>query len=329
MSLTVVLTALVFSQLPLDGESVRTCEVNAGKIVHRFYPLRHCQRSNRTVIGLSNVESVRECAEFARYKQGLAFNYAEAGRNTSNLFDVVKERERNKTNPTPWKPKSPAVSTSLEFEDFYNCHVLDCPEYRNLSTIVNDTRFDYYTLYARHLPTMNSTCIPSIGMFLFEDTKLNFSKAYNSCRTFGGSLAHIASDSRTFHLARYISNEPLLNETTTNASTISPGAMDQLYYVGLNETEKNRFFTSAEERLDCFTFRAWAPGHPDRNRHPPSCVALTDEGSWKVFNCNRTLRYICELHTSGPALYEPKLKRNCSVKRPNNRIAPSRRHTAT
>nr|AFK83719.1 C-type lectin [Anopheles dirus] len=276
-----------------------------------------------TVVGLTNAKTVRECADFARDKQALAFNYAPVGRNNTNWYDVVKEREQNRTNKAPWKPQPPAVSNAFGFEDFYNCHVLDCPEYRNLSTMVNDTRFDYYTLYARNLPSSNFTCVPSIGMFLFEDTKLNYSNAYNACVAAGGSLAHIASDARTFHLSKYIAELPPANNSASNATTVEP-----LYYVGLNESEKNRFFTSANERLDCFTFRAWAPKHPDRNRHPPSCTALTDEGSWKVFDCNRTLPYICELHTSGPALYEPKLKRRCFVKRPNNRIAPSRRHTA-
>uniref|UniRef100_A0A182P9H4 adenylate cyclase n=1 Tax=Anopheles epiroticus TaxID=199890 RepID=A0A182P9H4_9DIPT len=315
----IVLAALVLSHRPLEGATKRRCESNAPNIVHRFYPLRHCQRSNRTVIGLMNVKTVRECADFARDKQGLAFNYAPINRNNTNWFDVVREREQNKSNASPWKPQPPRVSYG--FEDFYNCHVLDCPEYHNLSTIVNDTRFDYYTLYARLLPTTNTTCIPSIGMFLFEETKLNYSNAYNSCVAAGGSLAHIASDARTFLLSKYI--ESLRPANNTNATTPN----ELLYYVGLNETLKDRFFTSANERLDSFTYRAWAPGHPARNRHPPSCVAVTEEGSWKVFNCNRSLPYICELHTSGPALYQPKLRRKCFVKRPNNRIAPSRQVT--
>ncbi|XP_053667048.1 uncharacterized protein LOC128716153 [Anopheles marshallii] len=326
MRLTVLLAALTFLRSPPDGASMRTCETAARKIVHRFYPLRHCQRSNRTVIGLKNVKTVRECADFARDKQGLAFNYAPVDRNNSNWFELVKEREQNKSTVAPWKPQPPRIPTSsFGFDDFYNCHVLDCPEYRNLSTIVNDTRFDYYTLYARVLPSGNTTCIPSIGMFLFDETRTNYSYAYNSCITAGGSLAHIASDARTFHLAKYIANLPLGNNATLDSSNTT--TIDPIFYVGLNETLKGRFFTSANERLDCFSFRAWAPGHPDRNRHPPSCVALTDEGSWKTFNCNRTLPYICELHTSGPALYQPKLQRKCNVKRPNNRIAPSRRVT--
>ncbi|XP_058126386.1 uncharacterized protein LOC131283098 [Anopheles ziemanni] len=302
--------------------AVAICEQQAKRIVHRFYPLRHCQRSNRTVIGLANVKTVRECANLARHKQALAFNYAPEGRNRSNLFVVALEREQNSSSrPSPWKPTQLPSSGGVEegFEDFYNCHVLDCPEYRNLSTIVNDTRFDYYSLYARNLPSANATCIPSIGMFSFEEIKLNYSNAYNSCVSLGGSLAHIVSDTRTFYLSKYISTLPHANQSSSDKS-------GSLFFVGLNETIRDRFFTSSDERLDCFIFRAWAPGHPERNRHP-GCVALTDEGSWKVFSCNRSLPYICELHTSGPALAEPKLKRKCSVKRPNNRFAPTKHIT--
>uniref|UniRef100_A0AAG5CXA5 C-type lectin domain-containing protein n=1 Tax=Anopheles atroparvus TaxID=41427 RepID=A0AAG5CXA5_ANOAO len=322
-----MMVALMLLPFVRDSAAVKTCEMQAKRIVHRFYPLRHCQRSNRTVIGLANVKTVRECADLARHKQALAFNYAPAGRNRSNLFVVAKELEQNSSSrPSPWQPKQLPSSDGVEFgfEDFYNCHVLACPEHRNLSTIVNDTRFDYYSLYARALPSANASCVPSIGMFLFEETKLNYSNAYNSCVSLGGSLAHIVSDARTFHLAKFISALPRTNESSSNVS--STGISDPVFYVGLNETVRDRFYTSSDESLDCFTFRAWEPGHPERNR-PPGCVALTEEGSWKVLNCNRSLPYICELHTSGPALAEPRLKRKCSIKRPNNRFAPTKHIT--
>jgi hypothetical protein len=47
------------------------------------------------------------------------------------------------------KPKPGTGFIIEESEEYYNCQVLGCPEYRNFSTIVNDTRFDYYSLYAR------------------------------------------------------------------------------------------------------------------------------------------------------------------------------------
>ncbi|XP_058056605.1 uncharacterized protein LOC131207983 [Anopheles bellator] len=297
-----------------NSDALGTCTVQGRKITHRFHLLRHCQRSDRNIVGLASTRTVRECADLARTTQGLAFNYAPTGRNGSNWYDVVNEVTGNNSTPAPWKT---TTTTSSPFADLYNCQVLDCPEYRNLSTIVNDTRFDYYTLYGRVLPSTNATCVPSIGVFLFEDTKLNYSRAYNACQTFGGSLAHVASDMRTFHLSRIISDVARGNESSATE-----------YYVGLNESIYDRFYTSADERLECFTFRAWAPGHPARNR-VPGCVALTGEGSWKVFNCNRPLPYICELHTSGPAMFKPNVRRKCSVKRPNNRLGATRKRINT
>ena len=36
---------------------------------------------------------------------------------------------------------------AIEDIDLYNCEALACPETANFSTMVNDTRFDYYSLY--------------------------------------------------------------------------------------------------------------------------------------------------------------------------------------
>ena len=119
------------------------CSELSNKIKHNFSPLRHCQRSNRTVIGMKNVENVEKCADFARSKRGLAFNYSPTGRNRTNFYDISDENGKIKPS---WKK----IKELME-EEFYNCHVLDCPEYKNLSTIVNDTRYDYYTLYAANL----------------------------------------------------------------------------------------------------------------------------------------------------------------------------------
>ncbi|XP_035772725.1 uncharacterized protein LOC118456239 [Anopheles albimanus] len=249
-----IVVALLTIQLPRDSSTVRTCAEQSRQIVHRFYLLRHCQRSERNVIGLANVKTVRSCADIARSKQAMAFNYAPAGRHGVNRFDLAQNQSR----PTPWIPPKAAsgsTTTRVPFDDFYNCQVLDCPEHRNLSSIVNDTRFDYYSLYARILPSAAATCVPTVGVFLFEETRQNFSRAYNTCVTeHGGSLAHVASDRRTFEIARVLANLPGGNDNSSHS--------EPLFYVGLNESIRDRFFTSGGERLDCFSFRAWAPGHP-------------------------------------------------------------------
>lgn len=161
----------------------------------------------------------------------------------------------------------PTRKVKQDAEEFYNCQALSCPETMNLTTIVNDTRFDYYTLYAyppRNLPSFfiflvskisltapnNSTCLPTIGVFFISDQRSNFSTATKACRASSGNLAHILSYERT----NQISN--LLKTNFTNKD-------DTLAYVGLNETILNKFETSINEPLSpCFQFRAWAAGHP-------------------------------------------------------------------
>lgn len=98
------------------------------EVEQQFYPLRHCQRSNKTVIAFSSVKSLNQCSDFAIENRALAFNFSPENRSKINLF--------LKGNGSAGDPG-----------EFYNCEVLECPEYRNLSSMVNDTRFDYYSLY--------------------------------------------------------------------------------------------------------------------------------------------------------------------------------------
>lgn len=284
-----------------------------GEIEKVFHPLRHCQRSNKTVIALYNVESQEDCAEHARNVRGLAFNFSPSDRKI-NLI----ERERGNE------------KAMGEDEDFYNCELLECPEHRNYSTMVNDTRFDYYSLYTHpprelspknfhspsfyrkfHLASENATCVKSVGMFMLSNERANYSVAYNICSSFGGNLAHVATEERNIELA-------MLLKITTNSSL-----KERTAYVGLNETSPDKFFTSCKVPLTCFIYRAWAPGHPPEIRKP-GCVAITPEASWKVFNCNRKLLFVCELLTSGPNPYVNNLNQTCSVRRPNNRFMPKK-----
>lgn len=106
-------------------------------IKHEFHPLRHCQKSNKTIIAVDNFSSVDECAEFARSSKALAFNYSPKNRCEKNLYQIANENDREMK-----------IAEEID-EKFYNCEALSCPEYRNFSTIINDTRFDYYSLYAR------------------------------------------------------------------------------------------------------------------------------------------------------------------------------------
>ena len=65
------------------------CQLNCNKIdnyVYKFNLLRHCQRSNKTVIALGKYLSLEECSKFAQNARGLAFNYNPIGRGDVNLF---------------------------------------------------------------------------------------------------------------------------------------------------------------------------------------------------------------------------------------------------
>lgn len=73
---------------------------------HTFYPLRHCQRSNKTQIGAINVNSLEKCAQYARNNRALAFNYGSKtveqlkGKEPRNYFDVAAAKEAKKSNST-------------------------------------------------------------------------------------------------------------------------------------------------------------------------------------------------------------------------------------
>lgn len=108
----------------------------------KHYPLRHCQRSTKVQISAKNVANVEKCAQFAENNFALAFNYGHgrkpkyesADHNLINLFDTQ----------TVNRSKIEQSNTMI----YRNCEILACPEVGNLSTIVNDTRYDYYSLYA-------------------------------------------------------------------------------------------------------------------------------------------------------------------------------------
>ncbi|CRK93451.1 CLUMA_CG006987, isoform A [Clunio marinus] len=278
------------SLLYLSTTKSKFCHELEGRVKRDFHPLRHCQRSNKSVIAYMKVESLEECSDFAKLNRGLAFNFSPKGRE-KNFFA---------TN---------ATFESSELEEFYNCEVLDCPEYRNFSSIVNDTRFDYYSLYTRPLPNERALCIPSVGMFVLYNKRSNYSVAYNICKSIDGTLAHIASDIRNVQLSRLLTS-------ATKASVKERNA-----YIGLNETVRGKFLAPFNEPLECFNYRAWAPGHP-KDIRKPGCVALTPDGSWKVFNCNRKLLFICEVNTSGPNPFTVNFNQTCNIKNPNNRFIP-------
>lgn len=113
---------------------------------HSYHPLRHCQRANGTIIGMRNVKSLDECVSFAKDRSALALNYRSNYKENVNRFDSLKSKDMN--NSWSLTPEQSSRRKIQEVsEEFYNCQLLECPEYGNFSGMINDTRFDYYSLY--------------------------------------------------------------------------------------------------------------------------------------------------------------------------------------
>ena len=85
-------------------------------------------------------------------------------------------------------------------------------------------------------------------MFMIFPEKRNYSSAQKQCEEVGGKLAHVGSEIRNAEIAKFL-------KVSTNSS-----AKEQAAYIGLNETKFGEFFTSNNEPLKCFNFRAWLPG---------------------------------------------------------------------
>lgn len=110
--------------------------------LQEFHLLRRCQRSTKQIVDYAYVESLGECKKLARNRKGLAINYAWETQ-AANLFNVNVKIE-NGTN-FPWKYSRKDVADQPE--EFFNCLVFGCPETVNMTAMVNDSRYDYYSLY--------------------------------------------------------------------------------------------------------------------------------------------------------------------------------------
>lgn len=98
------------------------------------------------------------------------------------------------------------------------------------------------------IASINSTCIPSVGIFHFNPEFKNYLNASLACNNSNGLLAHVLSEARTEKISKF------LNQSSIPTSVA---------FIGLNETKSYaKFLTSTQEPIQCFRYRAWAPGHP-------------------------------------------------------------------
>lgn len=97
--------------------------------LYRFYRVRSCHRSKSRIIGARNVLNLTECANFAKQRNALAFNF-------SPTAGAGADKNRQ-------------VSYAA------SCQILGCPEIGNMSTLVSDIDFDYYSAFAN----LNGKCL--------------------------------------------------------------------------------------------------------------------------------------------------------------------------
>lgn len=113
----------------------------------QFHLVRQCQRAAADeALALENTSSLKECADLAHDMRGLALNYAPGGpKRRLNAFD---QRSFGKQGDKEQRIRS-RLSVFEQPGEFFNCHVLKCPQNNTFSGMVNDSRFDYYSLYGR------------------------------------------------------------------------------------------------------------------------------------------------------------------------------------
>ncbi|XP_072760779.1 uncharacterized protein [Anoplolepis gracilipes] len=227
----------------------RCCVINYHELP-RYDLIKTNWRSNQLIISRKVVSNVKKCEEFAASKRALAFNLASK-----------RNRAGSQEN---------------------TCQVLQCPEDRNLTTLVRAANYRYYSMYPLFSLPENATieCIPKAGMFIFSSESLNYTQAQSFCQKRNASLAHVISEERTEGLARFLlQNHP--------------------NFVGLSNNDKERIWKNEfGESLSCFDYRAWGEGQPS---HFKGCVALVNPSAessppfWKVVPCQISLPFICEI----------------------------------
>ncbi|XP_012283231.1 uncharacterized protein LOC105701235 isoform X2 [Orussus abietinus] len=242
----------------LSLSSDRCCQISQQESP-RYKLLKTGIRSTQTVLSRKQVPDLADCIKFAVSKKALAFNFS------NNISSHGNSSQHHKR----------------EGLDNENCILFECPELNNFTTITNDTRFKYYSMYRGDLMISigQVQCIPKVGIFLLSMNKKNYTKARESCQKLNGSLAHVVSEERTEGLAK------LISESLT-------------FFVGLSNRDKERIWTNEfNEPLDCFNYRAWGPREPTHSR---GCVGLVQPEDlsmvyWKVLPCDLSTSYICEI----------------------------------
>ncbi|XP_050361869.1 uncharacterized protein LOC126781091 [Nymphalis io] len=248
MFYTVVIVASIF----IKAFAIRECSNKSPSAVPKYHLIEKCHRSKLGIAAKANFTSLKSCKRLGIEKRGLAFNFS-----PQEYFNSSEPLE-------------------------YSCEVLKCAEVVGGLSLSNDTRYDYYSIYAKPLPNVISTCVPATGMFLLLPNVLNYTQAQAQCRNISAVLADVTSEQRT----------ELLAQVLATASVDSA-------YIGMKRDTDRIFYNTNGDALDCITYRAWAPGHPKRKSNI-TCVLLTRNRMWKTTACQDKYPALCELIPGGP-----------------------------
>ncbi|EDW09184.1 uncharacterized protein LOC6579353 [Drosophila mojavensis] len=266
----------------------------------QFHLVRQCQRAATTdALALESTGTLEECMALARELRGLALNFAPGGPGRrKNYFET---QPRDSTSRRRQKDARNRLSVFEQPAEYFNCHVLACPQNTSFAGMTNDSRFDYYSLYGRPTALHNISCIEQVGLFVFYTQPANYLNASTSCSNaseFSGSLAHVASEARTYGLSQWLVN---YNRQRVGEKP-EPGIF--LAYVDLQfniskSLQPLDYRNAQQESLLCFLYRAWHVGHPriGGSQANASCVALTPNSTWQTLCCDRELPFICEIFT--------------------------------
>lgn len=118
----------------------------------RFHLVSECQRAaTNEALALENTSSLEDCMQLARDLRGLALNYAPGGpmRHKNLYAEQPKNKDGKGTENRRYKDARRRLSVFQQPGEFFNCHVLQCPQNFSFVGMVNDSRFDYYSLYGR------------------------------------------------------------------------------------------------------------------------------------------------------------------------------------
>ncbi|XP_013147060.1 PREDICTED: pulmonary surfactant-associated protein A [Papilio polytes] len=224
-----------------------------GPLNPEYYHVKKCHRSKLNVLAKGNYPKLSNCKRFALEKKGLSFNFSPQARE-GRLEDT--------------------------------CEVLQCAEISTGLLRNNDSRYDYYSLFGNL--SLNSTCVPSLGMFYFISKRGNYSESVEVCRNKNGVLADVTTEYRTNALAKLLAD-----------------VGGEEAYINLKRDISSDFITTNGDLLDCTSYRAWAPGHP-KKRGKTDCVTITRHQTWRSVSCEVRLAAICEIipgkNTGKPSL---------------------------